>query len=134
VSKANLELIEAAARAMQRGDREATLDLYDPSAELDMSRMPGGGIYHGPEGAREFFSDWFGAWRDLRFENERVIDLGEQVVVITRITGRGRATGAEVSLRGADVFTFRDGKVVMHVGYPDADDAVEAARDPSPDV
>jgi ketosteroid isomerase-like protein len=75
---------------------------------------------------REFFSDWFGAWRDLRFDNERLIDAGDRVVLVTRMTGRGRATGAEVSIRGADVLTFRDRKIVSHVGYPDADEALKA--------
>jgi ketosteroid isomerase-like protein len=126
VSQENVELIAAAIQAMQRGEREATLGLYDPAAELDMSRMPGGRVYHGPDGVREFFSDWFGAWRDLRFDNERLIDAGDRVVLVTRMTGRGRATGAEVSIRGADVLTFRDRKIVSHVGYPDADEALKA--------
>jgi ketosteroid isomerase-like protein len=126
VSQENVEIIDHGMQAILRGDREATLDLYDPAADLDMSRMPGGRMYHGPEGVREFFSDWFGAWRDLRFKRERLIDVGDRVVQITCLTGRGRATGAEVSIRGGDVFTFRDGKIVLHVGYPDATEALKA--------
>jgi ketosteroid isomerase-like protein len=126
VSRENVEALEAGMAAVQRGDWDAAMELYDPAVELDQTRMPGGARYQGRGAAWRFYSDWFGAWRDLRFEFERVIDAGDEVVVITRMSGRGRVTGAEVSIRAADVYTFRDGKIVRHAGYPDATEALNA--------
>jgi ketosteroid isomerase-like protein len=43
------------------------------------------------------------------------------------ITGTGKASGAAVTMRSADVYTLAGGKVVRHVGYPDVSLALEAA-------
>jgi hypothetical protein len=53
--------------------------------------------------------------------------IGDQVVVVTDLLGRGRATGADVA--GAYVFpwTIRDGRVVEVREYETKEEALEAA-------
>jgi ketosteroid isomerase-like protein len=113
--------------ATQRGDWDAAIEDYDQDVILDQSRMPGGGVYRGHEGLREFYGRWFGAWEDLRIEPERVIDAGNHVVDINETTGRGRSSGVVVKMRSANVWTIARGKVVRQVGFPVASDALEAA-------
>ena len=55
-----------------------------------------------------------------------LIDCGDEVIGIQDITATGKASGATVKMRSADVFTIDGGKVVRHVGYPDASEALEA--------
>lgn len=118
VSLENVEIARATVTATERGDWEGALEHYDPAVELDASRVPGGGIYVGPGGVREFFTDWFGAWTHLRVQAERFIDAGDSVVVMLRIAGRGRDTGVDVSMQSGDVMTVRNDKIVRHVAYP----------------
>ena len=70
-------------------------------------------------------SRWIVAWD--RFEAERLdlIDAGDAVVMISRITAVGRGSGAEVQMHSADVFFLEGGRIVRHVGYPDAAEALD---------
>jgi ketosteroid isomerase-like protein len=127
MSQENVEIVRRIIEAAQRGDWDAAMRDYDQAVILDQRRMPGGGVYHGHEGVREFYGRWFGAWDDLRIETERLIDAGDHVVDINEISGRGRSSGVAVKMRSANVWTITRGKVVSHVGYPVASDALEAA-------
>jgi ketosteroid isomerase-like protein len=53
-----------------------------------------------------------------------VIDAGDRVVVIMRPP----STAGEPAALIANLSTFRDGKVIEMVHYPDPDDALAAAR------
>jgi len=119
-------IVEAVVQASQRGDWEAALAAYHPDVELDMTRMPDGGVARGPDGVREFYAQWFGAWDDMRIEFEGARALpGGRVISLIRLSGRGRVSGVPVAIVAADVMTLRDGKVVHQVGYPDRDEALK---------
>jgi ketosteroid isomerase-like protein len=126
MSQENVEIVQRVSDAFLAADWEAALRSYGDAAELDMTRMPAGGVYHGPEGVREFFTRWIAAWDHFEAERLDLIDAGDAVVQVSRITGVGKGSGAEVQMRSADVFFVEDGKIVRHVGYPDAAEALEA--------
>jgi ketosteroid isomerase-like protein len=88
--------------------------------------MPDGGVYHGHRGVREFYSRWVRSWEDFQIAPERLIGAGEQVVDINEVSGRGRGSGVQVKMRTANIWTIERGKVVRHVGYPNASEALEA--------
>jgi ketosteroid isomerase-like protein len=117
------ELVERARRgyeAIRRGDLDAIRELLDPDVK-----------WHGGN-----LSDEFGchnrkqalAWMDRARrrgpigELVDVIDAGEQVVVILRRTGEDGQPELVANLT-----TFRDGKVIEMVHYPDPDEARRAA-------
>jgi ketosteroid isomerase-like protein len=127
MSSENVEVVKALVSASQRGDWETALAAYDPDVELDASRIPGGRVGVGRDALREFFRQWFGAWDRLTIEPERFIDAGDRVLVELRISGIGKGSRVEVSMRLVDVMTVRDGKVVKQVGYANADEGFEAA-------
>ena len=59
---------------------------------------------------------------------EELIDAGDDVVVVTRIRGRGIASGAEVRSNSfAQVARVRDRKIRRWEIYDRAQDALEAA-------
>jgi ketosteroid isomerase-like protein len=124
VSEDNVRIVREMVAAVGRGDFESGLRRYAEDAVLDMSRMPGGGIHHGPDGVRGFYTEWFGAWDDLQVAPERFIDARDGVVMVIRVRGRGRTSGATVDIRAADFFEFEDGEIVRHTGYPDAEEAL----------
>lgn len=124
MSSETVEIVRRVNDAFRAGDWDTSLEAYDEEAELDTSRMPGGGIHHGREGVRRFFAGWLGAWERFDAERLELIDAGEAVVMLSRLSGVGKGSGAEVAMRSADVFYFEGGKIVRHVGYPDADEAL----------
>ena len=46
--------------------------------------------------------------------------------MLLTVQGRGKGSGTPVTLRAANVWTVRSGKVVELVGYPDRAEALEA--------
>ena len=68
----------------------------------------------------------FDDFDELSFEPEELIDAGEQVVAVQRISGRAKASGIETELRYAVVYTIRDGKIVRGREYWERAEALEA--------
>jgi ketosteroid isomerase-like protein len=59
-------------------------------------------------------------------ELEELIDAGEQVVAVQRLSGRGKASGIETKIRFAVVYTIRNGKIVRGREYWERAQALEA--------
>lgn len=61
---------------------------------------------------REFLS----AWADWRVDVESYRELdAERVLVLSRVSGRGEASGPELEQDRAAVFRVRGGKVIRHI-------------------
>ena len=63
---------------------------------------------------------------DFRMEVERLIDVGDRVVVIATMRGRGTGSGVEVENRHGSVWTVRDGKAVRFQWFQEPEEALEA--------
>ncbi|HTP18805.1 MAG TPA: nuclear transport factor 2 family protein [Solirubrobacteraceae bacterium] len=121
MSDSNLELARRGYEAVSRGDFDAIRDLFDPDVK-----------WHGGD------PDWEGSCRNrdqalafMRQARERnnplgeavdMVEAGDKVVVILQRTGED----GEPELV-ANLTTFRDGKVIEMVHYPNPDDALAAA-------
>jgi ketosteroid isomerase-like protein len=100
-----------------------------PDFVWDMSTFgnwPEQQTYDGIEGARQFLADWTSAWEDWRLEVKELIDAGEDVVAIVHQSGRSKATGLEVNMDFAQVWTLQDGKQTRMRMYADPDEALRA--------
>jgi ketosteroid isomerase-like protein len=81
--------------------------------------------FRGHEEIRRWATDWVGNL-GVRAEIEAIHDVGERVVVIARVTGTGGTSGAPVTLRGGQVYSFRDGLISAVDNYYDPNAALEA--------
>jgi ketosteroid isomerase-like protein len=63
---------------------------------------------------------------DVRFELDRVLDVGEKVVGIGSMRGTGTGSGADVQVPIGFVFTLRDGLITRVEEYLDPAEAVKA--------
>lgn len=98
-----------------------------PEFVWDMSTFhgwPERQTYEGPEGTREFLTEWVGAWEDWRLEVRELIDAGDDVVAILHQCGRSKTTGLEVDMDFAQVWTIKDGKQTRMRMYADPDEAL----------
>ena len=69
------------------------------------------------------------AFAEFHFEPQEFIDHPEadQVIVVLRVRGRGRRTGAmELTAVGAQLWTFEDGRPRLMRMYQSREDALEA--------
>lgn len=83
--------------------------------------------YRGHAGFVRWVQDWSSAWGAFSFTPEEVIDAGDRVVVVARLTARGRSSGVELERRDGMVFELREG-LVVRVDYPNSKrQALEAA-------
>jgi ketosteroid isomerase-like protein len=58
---------------------------------------------------------------------DEMLDVGDRVVVLATLHGRGRGSGAEVERRQGYVWTLRDGKAIRFEWFNSPDDAARAA-------
>jgi ketosteroid isomerase-like protein len=130
MSQENVEIVREAFEAFNEGDLEAVVGICDPAIEwLPPAELPSSSTYHGHQGVRDATGDMLDLFRGLRAEPERLIDAGDQVVVL--FMWRGRAKGSGLSLeqfgKQAGVFTMRGGKAVKVEWYLDRATALDAA-------
>jgi len=67
------------------------------------------------------------AWSEWRFEPERFLDVGDQVVVFARIVGKGGTSGAPIELDTTYVWTIHAGRATSCHAYRKRAEALEAA-------
>jgi ketosteroid isomerase-like protein len=82
--------------------------------------------YEGLQGYRDAWLDWLEPWESYRTEAEKVIDAGDDVLVLVRDHGRRAGMQAEVSMNAAAIWTVRDGKIVRATFFSDQERALEA--------
>ena len=85
------------------------------------------GPHRGPEGVRRFWEMWRESFQEFRLEVMEVHDLDEQVVVIARIHGIGRDSGAPVTTPTfPQVWTWNGSEIVRMEMFTSEDSAAEA--------
>ena len=80
-----------------------------------------GEIFDGLQGLRSAFLEWVAPWQSYRSQVDNVVDLGDRVLVLVRDHARQRGDMHEVAVIGANLSTFRDGKLASIDFYLDRD-------------
>jgi ketosteroid isomerase-like protein len=125
VSEQNVELHRRSVEAFNSRDLEATLACLDPNIEYyPLLSAIGATVYHGHDGLRNWFEQLDDAWEELRVEPEAYFDLGDQTLLFYVMRGRGRYSGAEVAIQGAQVCRWREGLGVYGRQYAHRPDAL----------
>jgi ketosteroid isomerase-like protein len=131
MSEENVAAMRRVYEAMARGDFWAAGEFFDPEIAWEWSSggsgLTGVGTYHGIEGVEAASRDWFEAWDWFWQEAEEFIEGGDSVVVLTRTHGRPKGSEREITGNGADVWTFREGKVVRFKSFKSPEEALEFA-------
>jgi ketosteroid isomerase-like protein len=86
-----------------------------------------GGGYRGREGVERFAADTRENWEELQSFPEEFRDLGDRVLVLGRLKGRGKGSGAPVDTPYARLFDFRGDRVWRSRVYLDRAEALRAA-------
>ena len=119
---------EAASRVPELTE---VLSLIDEGVEIDARHGAAvfgrGGQWHGLQEWFEFWRDWLEPWEDFDYETSNFEAIGPHVVMDLLIKGRGRDSGVSVEWQQTQIWTFRDGQVIlMRPGYETRAAAIEA--------
>jgi ketosteroid isomerase-like protein len=123
---AETKALRKAYAAFNRNDIAATVEALDPQIEwTEPAEFPGSGIYHGHEGVKAYLSQSRAAWAEVRSEPERFIVVGDTIIVFVHVRAKPQDSTEWHERRLADVFTFRNGKVVQMRTFGDRRQALE---------
>jgi ketosteroid isomerase-like protein len=132
VSK-NLEMTTRGFEAFSQGELEASLSEIHPEVEWHVAfplpdLPPEKQVYWGHDEVRELWSAFRSVWDELRLEIEEVLhDADDVVVVRTLFTGKGGASGAEVSRTLTYVLEIQDEKLARIRPFGTEEEAFAAA-------
>ncbi len=125
MSRENIETVRRVYEAFNCRDLAGVLDLFD----ADFEWVPDGRALDqavtGREGVERYFGDLI-EFVDARVEPEEYFDKDDQVICFVRVRTRGQASGAEIDIEIAHVWTFRGKMPVRGDAYAERGKALEA--------
>ena len=124
---ANLDLVRSIYAAWERGDF-TSVEWAHPDIELVWADGPEPGRWTGLADVSARWRDFASAWENYHIEADGFRELGEErVLVLTRVGGRGKTSGLDLTrmgTTGANLFDLRDSKVMRYVSYFDRERAL----------
>jgi len=127
------ENVEVVRRFCERDD-QTNLDSLMASLHAEIEWVPVQSdpeysVHRGHTDVRAWLTSWADAFPDLRWEIDRILDAGDDLVVaFVRLAGRSDATGIDLETPSyAVVFTLRGEKIARIHEYLDSQQALEAA-------
>jgi hypothetical protein len=125
MSSQNVERWRSVIEAFNTRDIEAMIAYADPSIEFHSAFAEVGGVYHGRAGMRRWVQDFEEVWgHEIRLEPQAYFDLGGHTLALNVLHGRGRQSGADVTMPIAIVARWVDGLIVFIKGHAHREDAL----------
>jgi ketosteroid isomerase-like protein len=124
-----IAILRAAYAAFNRGDIDAAVQSLDPNIDwTEPTEFPGGGSYHGREGAKQYLANSRASVAEVISEPEQFMVTGDRIVVFVyaRVRPKNSTTWQEVRL--ADVYLFRDLTPIQMKAFADRQQALQWAN------
>jgi len=130
MSQENVEFVRRITDVMDAEGFEAAIPVFLDAAHPDVEwredpAWPGSATYRGIEQVRQVILDRMGTL-DFDQQTEDLIDVDDNVVVLVRWAGRGKASGAQGELSMAMVWTVREQAITRIEFFLDRARALEA--------
>jgi ketosteroid isomerase-like protein len=129
MSQENVEIVQLAYAAFERGDLDAIFRLHGPGIEYQRSAEdPDIATHRGRDAVWRYFGEWSESFPGLSVELEECFETPDgRVFATVRYTGHAKASGVPLDWRQCHIYTVQEAKVVRAVEYFDRDQALEAA-------
>lgn len=122
---AETEALSEAYAALNRNDVDGFVGLFDPQVvRIESDLFPGGETYHGIEAVKAHVVQGRSTWAEGGCEPERFRVFDDKIVVSVHVRVRLKDGADWLDGRTADVFTFRDGKVIQFRTFADESQAL----------
>ena len=122
MSQENGEIGRRLLALLSQDDYEAFFDELPPEFIFDFSRrLIDPVVLRGRDEVRAWMERERQMWEGdhVGYEPKEVIDAGDKVLALIRISGRGKASGVEVEAYTWNVLMFRDGKPMEQTYFGD---------------
>ena len=125
--------VDVAKRVVDAYNRRDVDGLFAELATPDFEYYPGivraldGSGYRGREGVETFAADTRENWEELQVIAEEFRDLGDRVLVLGRMKGRGKGSGVPVDQPFATILDFRADRISRSWVYLDRAEGLRAA-------
>jgi ketosteroid isomerase-like protein len=128
VSRDNLEWVRKGHEAWARGDLRTVERLMRGRLSEDFEIHPIylGQVYKGLRGMRRMWADAAAVWEDYQSETDEIVDLGDHVLVVGRVTGRGAGSGVPISQPVAMLWSFEGDKATRAESFTSRQAALDA--------
>lgn len=122
------EALRQAYADLNRNNLEGFAEIFDPQIErIEPPEFPLGGAYHGLEAVKAHVSQGRSTWAEGSCEPTRFVAAGDKIVVFVQIRVRLKDKTDWIEGRIADVYTWRNGKVIQFRTFGDEHQALEWA-------
>jgi uncharacterized protein len=127
MAEADVDVLRRFVAALNGGDVEATVEVFDREVIFEPRRASVQGAYIGHDGIREWLADTKESFAAYRFEVEHR-DLGDGRVLSTGgLHVRGQGSGIDTEAPVASIAVVRDGKILRLKDYGEPREAIHAA-------
>ena len=127
MSQENVELVKRFVDAFNERDVETFAAMTTHDFEWTTSTMAvEGEVFRGRAGIDTYFEHMREVWEDFQGVTHDYRDLGERVLWLGRLEGRGRGSGVPISTPLDIVFDIRGEKISRMHSYLDHDEALQA--------
>jgi ketosteroid isomerase-like protein len=112
---------------------DAFLDLFDPTAEIDtygMGMLDVPRVLRGRRGVLALWGKWIEEWEHYSWIVSNLAEVGVHVIFDVEAHATGRHSGAQVTWKLCQVWTFRDGRVIQWRHFQDRATALAAIETP----
>jgi len=125
VATANVDALRRGYEALNSGDLSEVHALLHPDIEWEEEgSAPEAGVHRGRDTFETFLRSWLESFDDFRIEPEQIVEDDDRLIALVRQSGTGRASGVEVEVRIAHVWTVQDGRAVRWQSYPSREEAL----------
>lgn len=117
----NKDVITELYRCFRQQDVESFKQLCSPSIIWQQNQgFPGEGTHQGPSAVlNKVYKAFNIEWLRWNFVIERILDAGEDIVVLGYFSGIKRDTHERFTLAASHIYSFKHGKVVKFQQYTD---------------
>ena len=136
MSQGNLEVVLAANAVFERDLVRWLQDdavwnafaapLHPDFEHVSVNRVDDTVVHHNAEALRRGWSMWVAPWESYRQQIDEVFDCGERVLLLVTHFARAPGSEHEVAMKGASLWSIRDGKILRFESYTDRAAALKA--------
>ncbi|MEK6252750.1 MAG: nuclear transport factor 2 family protein [Actinomycetota bacterium] len=112
--------------AFNRGDWDTAFRVFDDSFEVHDHTLPDAPVFRGRDAMRKNLAEMTDAFEDMSYEPDRVLELGDRVLVQVRASGRGKESGIEVGGIVGHLWTVKESRILRLDIYQGWTEALEA--------
>lgn len=123
-----IDVLRQIYNALNQNDIPAVLKFFDPQIErIEFEGYPFAGVYRGLAEVEAHFIKGRGTWAEGSCEPERFIGAGDKVIVFVHVRVRQKDKSDWNEGHVADVYTFRNDKVIEFRSFMESQQAIEWA-------